>query len=101
MKTVLVKICIVFLLGSCTTVQSFRSSEINHSESACKNPVFISTVAKTAIEMGNNLSFYSLTKYAQANYGSDVSVQNIYWEIKAGQKISVVFDVVKCGTKTE
>lgn len=105
MKTKFFQIAIVFgltaFLFGCSTVQTFRTTNINNTESACKSPVYVATVAKTALEMGNNLGYYDLTKWAQTNFGSEASVQNVFWTVKAGQKINVVFDVVKCGKPVE
>lgn len=100
MKKTLVILAAV-IVSSCASTSSIKTYNTNNAESACKTPIYVSTVAKTATELGNDLSYYSLTKWAQTNFGGDVSVQNIVWQNKGKLHVNVVFDVIRCNPHVE
>ena len=109
------------LISSCSIYdyQRFNGETIN--PAACHTPEYVSTIAKSAVIfvstketiLGNgntakiteeyskkydpeSLTLYNLLKDARAAYGSDVTIQNIRYDVKNGRKRSVIYDVIRC-----
>lgn len=92
---------IAVLLTACSSskITSFRVNEINGVE-LCKNPVYVSTIGKKSANP-EDLSLYQLLKDAQVQLGNDVTITNVHWETTKNVRTSVIYDVVRCGPKTE
>lgn len=97
----------LFLI-SCSTYgvkSSNLSNDLNYGQ-ACPNPAYVATMVlqpKASVDAyGKSLSLsnYTLEECvvsAKAKYGDDVTIMNVRWDIKNGNKrISAIFDVVKC-----
>lgn len=84
----------LFALYSCATI----TPTTNSNGTACQHPQYIATVAKLTGTTTVSTHLYTLTKEAQTNYGSDVTIQNIRYDRVNGKVVSVVYDVVKCDT---
>lgn len=111
----------LILISSCSIYdyQRFNGEAVN--PASCHTPEYVSTMAKSAVIsettreqiLGNgtiatvteeyskkydpeSLTLYSLLKDARAAYGSDVTIQNIRYDVLNGRKRSVIYDVVRC-----
>ena len=106
----LITICGMSVIHSCQVARSVESVESKSYGMACPSPIYIATVAKEAtldlarlkyepdnpVISSGSLSLVSLFREAQAKYGSDVTIQNVRWDIKNGKRYAVLYDVIKC-----
>jgi len=91
----------IILLFSCNTSKYLVStfSPDGGNGTACPAPIYIATVSKDAgVYNQEALTLASLLKDAKAAYGSDVTIQNVRWDVLSDKvtKVSVIYDVVKC-----
>jgi|688.fasta_scaffold31493_6 hypothetical protein len=68
---------------------------------ACLSPTYIATLGVNAIDkdtiiIQEQLTMYNLLVVAQKKFGTDVTIQNVRWDLRNKKKISAIFDVVKC-----
>lgn len=99
----------LFLISCSTSTYGVKeynlSNDVNYGQ-ACPNPAYVATMflqPKSSVDAyGKSLSLsnYTLEECvvsAKAKYGDDVTIMNVRWDIKNGNKrISAIFDVVKC-----
>lgn len=90
----------VLILSACTSTSLGVSTFRPDSAIACKSPIFVKTAYKASAEGGLDLTIYQLTRDAQNNFGSDVSIQNVNWDVKQGVRISVTYDIIRCNPDT-
>jgi hypothetical protein len=90
------------LLASCTSqkIDLLNYKTETKNGRACGHPQYVATIAKqnTALPAETSLTFYNLLKDAQTAHGTDVTIQNVRYDLEKGVKISVIYDVVKCDT---
>ena len=103
MKKVLYSLSVLSLLSiSCARYDVNRVNWEKLGSSACPSPTYIATMAKSAVDTGGyfngeRITLFELYKDARVIHGTDVTIQNIRYDVKNGKKkVSVIFDVVKC-----
>ena len=102
MKKVLYSLSFLSLLSiSCARYDVNRVNWENLGPSACPSPTYIATMAKSAVVNGSvypeKITLFELYNDARVIHGTDVTIQNIRYDVKNGKKkVSVIFDVVKC-----
>lgn len=107
-KTLFIALAVV-LLSSCAsyTVEMRQFKPESHTEDlygpACPKPTYVATMAikatinKESLQISQDmLTLANLLDTAQRKYGAEVTIQNIRWDLKSGDKVSAVFDVIKC-----
>ena len=104
-------VALIATFSSCNiyTVSTFQPDQNNGSD--CPNPIYVATIAKSAIsivgldsqgksiESANqkSMTILSLIEDARKIYGNDVTIHNIRWDVKnRKKKTGVVYDVIKC-----
>jgi hypothetical protein len=87
------------ILTACAPALHVKSF-LPESGQACKSPLFVKTATKSTANSGVDLSLYQLTKDAQSAIGPDVSIQNVHWDTQGGVRVSVIYDIIKCGQDT-
>jgi hypothetical protein len=102
MKNVILIMAVVSALSSCKAVRGTetvkRAPDYGNS---CEHPSYVASVTREADMVGGayasgTLRLAVLLKEAQAKFGNDVTITNIYWDIQNGKRRSVIYDVVKC-----
>ena len=95
----------VVVLFGCNkfTIATFQPDQNNGSD--CPNPTYIATMSKSAeVNIDDvtgfnqkSMTLVSLLAEARKKYGDDVTIHNIRWDIKNGnKKTGVIYDVIKC-----
>lgn len=91
-----ISVSLLLAMFSCATITPVTNTNTNGS--ACQHPQYIVTVAKLTGTTTEVPMIYTLTKEAQTNYGSDVTIQNIRYDKVKGKVVAVVYDIIKCDT---
>jgi len=101
----IIAILLVGLMQSCSTytVTTFQPDQNNGSD--CPNPIYIGTMAKSSFTPSitsegaynqKSLTLYQLLLDARKKYGEDVTIHNVRWDVNGKEKVSVIYDVIKC-----
>jgi hypothetical protein len=97
---VTILVFVFFALSSCSRYSVLVLNDANYG-AACPNPIYIATMSRTATNYNQEaLTLASMLDEARTKYGSDVTIQNIRWDVATSNgkptKVSAIYDVIKC-----
>jgi hypothetical protein len=107
----------LFTFTACNTYTVLVEPNPQSNASACPHPTYVATMSKSAkskvvssvptstgetknttvnsIEQ-ENITLFNLLADARTQYGNDVTIQNIRWDMKNKKRLSVIYDVIRC-----